>query len=74
MIATADGYDCSHSGVTMWHSQNGPYTGQYIAVSETFLENDRYYAAKDNEPGYAYLRAKTPIAKIGDSIYLFKLY
>jgi hypothetical protein len=74
LVATADGFDCSHSAMTEWHAQNGPYTGQYIAVSETYLENDRYYSALDGTPGYAYLRATTPIAKIGGSIYLFKLY
>jgi hypothetical protein len=57
-----------------WHSQNGRYTGQYIAVSETFLENDRYYAELNHTPGYEYLRQRQPIAKIGYSIYLFKLY
>ncbi|MBW4062100.1 glycosyltransferase family 39 protein [Candidatus Saccharibacteria bacterium] len=73
LIATGDGYNCSQSGMVPWHSQNGPYTGQYIAVSETFLENDRYYSALDNTAGYAYLRAHTPVAKIGNSIYLYKL-
>ncbi len=74
LIATADGYDCSHSTMIEWHSQNGRYTGQYIAVSETFLENDRYYSALNGTTGYKYLRAMKPIAKIGYSIYLYKLY
>ena len=74
LIATADGYDCSHSGMVPWHAQNGTYTGQYIAVSETYLENDLYYAKVNQQPGYGYLRSRTPIAKIGNSIYLYKLY
>jgi Dolichyl-phosphate-mannose-protein mannosyltransferase len=67
-------YDCSHSKMEIWHSSYGQYPGQYIAVSETYLENDRYYSALAGQPGYAYLRAKTPIAKIGYSIYVYKLY
>jgi hypothetical protein len=74
LIATAAGYDCSHSMMEEWHSQYGEYTGQYIAVSETFLENDRYYSELNGVTGYDYLRAREPIAKIGNSIYLFKLY
>ena len=73
-IYTAAGYDCAHSKVTDWHAQYGRYTGQYIAVSETFLENDRWYAALDHRSGYDYLRAMTPIAKIGGSIYVYKMY
>ena len=74
LIATAAGYDCSHSVYEFWHSEYGRYTGQYLAVSETFLENDRYYAGLRGDKGYGYLRDMKPIAKIGYSIYLFKLY
>lgn len=74
LITTFDGYDCSHSIMEIWHSSYGRYTGQYIAVSETYLENDRYFSALDGQPGYAYLRAMTPIAKVGNSIYVYKLY
>jgi hypothetical protein len=74
LVATAAGYDCSDSVMEEWHSQYGEYTGQYIAVSETFLENDRWYSELNDTPGYEYLREKTPIAKIGNSIFLFKLY
>jgi hypothetical protein len=74
IIKTAQGYDCSQSVYSEWHTQNGRYTGQYIAVSETFLENDRYYAQLYNQEGYGYLRERTPIAKVGNSIYVFKLY
>jgi hypothetical protein len=74
LITTPKGYDCSHSIYEEWHAQNGIYTGQYIAVSETFLENDRYYAKLYGQVGYGYLRARQPIAKVGNSIYIFKLY
>lgn len=74
LIADASGYDCSGTPFVAWHAQNGPYMGQYIAVSETFLENDRYYAKLYNQPGYDYLRAREPIAKVGNSIYVYKLY
>ncbi len=74
LVATAGGYDCSAAVYEDWHSEYGPYTGQYIAVSETFLENDRYYSNRDGLPGYRYLRAMQPVAKIGYSIYLYKLY
>jgi hypothetical protein len=74
LVASAEGYDCSHSPYEPWHSKYGRYSGQYIAVSETFLENDRYYSNLDHMEGYAYLRAMEPIAKIGNSIYVYKLY
>jgi hypothetical protein len=67
-------FDCDGSKMVEWHSQYGPYPGQYIAVSETYLENDRYYSALSGQSGYAYLRAMKPIAKIGYSIYVYKLY
>jgi hypothetical protein len=60
--------------VVGWHAQDKPYSGQYIAVSETYLENDIYYSKKDGYAGYIYLRGRKPIAKIGYSIYLYKLY
>lgn len=74
VMLTDGSYDCSHSKFEQWHSQYGAYTGQYIAVSETFLENDRWYSEINDQPGYDYLRERTPIAKIGYSIYLYKLY
>jgi hypothetical protein len=74
LITGNDSYDCSHSVMEIWHSSYGRYTGQYIAVSETYLENDKYFSGLAGQPGYAYLRAMKPIAKIGYSIYLYKLY
>jgi hypothetical protein len=73
LIADSSGYDCSHSRVQFWHAQLGAYSGQYLAVSETYLENDRFFSAQRGDQGYAYLYNKKPIAKIGYSIYLFKL-
>ncbi len=72
--ADADGYNCDNSPYMARHAEDGPYTGQYIAVSETFLENDRYYAQLNHRVGYGYLRALKPVAKIGYSIYVYKLY
>jgi hypothetical protein len=74
LVTSSMGYDCSHSVYEPWHSRNGEYTGQYIAVSETFLENDHYYSARYHLPSYAYLWARQPVAKIGGSIYVYKLY
>lgn len=74
LIENTDGYDCTDSVYESWHPENGPYAGQYIAVSETFLENDRWYSIQRGDKGYEDLRNMRPIAKIGYSIYLFKLY
>ncbi|MDB5178284.1 MAG: hypothetical protein JWN01_227 [Patescibacteria group bacterium] len=74
LVASAAGYDCSNSVFEEWHSQYGRYTGQYIAISETFLENDLWYSEVNGTPGYDYLRQRKPIAKIGGSIYVYKLY
>ncbi len=74
VIPNGSGYDCTGSVYEEWHSTYGTYTGQYIAVSETYLQNDRYYSALAGTPGYANLRAMTPIAKVGNSIYVYKLY
>ncbi|GAC1600387.1 MAG: phospholipid carrier-dependent glycosyltransferase [Candidatus Saccharimonadales bacterium] len=74
LVAAADGYDCTNSRIVEWHAQYGAYTGQYIAVSETYLENDPYYANLYHQPGYDYLRSREPMAKIGNSIFIFKLY
>jgi hypothetical protein len=60
--------------VVVWHATDQPYTGQYIAVSETYLENDIYFSKQNGYKGYVYLRNLKPIAKIGYSIYLYKLY
>lgn len=74
LIATPEGYDCTESVYEPWRADYRPYAGQYIAVSETFLENDRWYAAQRGDEGYEYLRNLRPVAKIGYSIYLYKLY
>ncbi|MGH3911844.1 MAG: ArnT family glycosyltransferase [Pseudonocardiaceae bacterium] len=74
LITTPDGYDCAESVYEPWRAEYGPYTGQYIAVSETFLQNDLWYSAQRGDKGYEYLRNIQPVTKIGYSIYLFKLY
>jgi hypothetical protein len=73
LITSSVGYDCSKSKYEPWHAQYGEYHGDYIAVSETFLENDRWYAAREGHDGYKYLREREPVAKIGYSIYVYKL-
>lgn len=74
LIADASGYDCSESKFVDWHAQFGiPTKANYIAVSETFLMNDIYLAPQRGDVGYSQLRSQTPIAKIGYSIYVYKL-
>lgn len=68
------GLDCSHTIYREWHAGDGRYTGQYIAVSETYLMNDMYYSGVVYSGSYDYLRQLIPIARIGNSIYLYKLY
>ncbi|MFI5240201.1 MAG: ArnT family glycosyltransferase [Candidatus Saccharimonadia bacterium] len=65
-------YNCSGSPFIEWHSSYGLYHG-YMAVSETYLENDIYYSGLRGDSGYDQLRKMTPIAKIGYSIYVYKL-
>ena len=74
MLPGSLGLDCSHSKIVQWHSHNGHYPGQYIAVSETFLNNDLFRSVYDNSPSYGYLRSMEPLIRIGNSIYLYKLY
>lgn len=74
LIATSAGYDCTDSRIVTWHSESGSYPGQYIAISETYLENDRFYATEKGVRGYQALRESEPIAKIGYSIFIFKQY
>ena len=61
-------YDCRGSVYDEWQPADGPYTGQYLAVSETNLARDPLFGQH-----YRYLRALTPIAKVGYSIEVFKL-
>jgi len=73
-LVTDGTYNCNNSPFIQWHSSYGKPPYQYIAVSETYLENDRYYSSLANQEGYTWLRKLTPIAKIGYSIYVYKLY
>lgn len=73
LIKNTTGYDCSKSVYLEWHAQQGIPPTKYIAVSETYLMNDLYYAPKRGDMGYKYLRDRAPIAKIGHSIYIYKL-
>lgn len=73
LIANSSGYDCANSSLLEWHAENGRPPTKYIAVSETFLMNDIYWATLRKDEGYSWLRASQPIAKIGYSIYLYKI-
>ncbi len=66
-------YDCSESAYLEWHAQNGRPPTKYIAVSETFLMNDLFWAPLRKDEGYSWLRETRPLAKIGYSIYLYKI-
>jgi hypothetical protein len=74
LIKSAAGYDCSHSKYLEWHAEQGLPPTKYIAVSETFLMNDLYWAPIRGDQGYSSLRNRPPIAKIGYSIYLYQLH
>lgn len=68
-------YDCSNSRVIPWKVNKGRYPGVYFAVSETYLllpmlESRRPWQIKKD---YKYLKDLTPIARIGESIYLYRL-
>ena len=73
LIDDSSGYDCSKSKYIEWHAQDGVPQTSYIAVSETYLQNDRFSSKVRGDSGYQWLRDQTPIAKIGDSIYVFKI-
>ncbi len=73
LIATSAGYDCKKSKFIEWHAQWGLPKTKYIAVSETFLMNDLWWAPSRKDDGYAWLRAQEPVAKIGYSIYVYKI-
>jgi hypothetical protein len=73
LIANSSGYDCDNSKFVEWHAENGRWEGEYIAVSETFLMNDLWWSPLRGDEGYAWLRLREPIAKIGYSIYVYKL-
>lgn len=65
-------YDCANSKYLEWHAESGRPPTNYIAVSETFLMNDLWWAPRRGDEGYAWLRSQEPVAKIGYSIYLYK--
>ena len=72
LIRSAKGYDCKGSRYNEWHAQLGLPHG-YLAVSETYLENDRYAHKLRGDRGYTDLYNYQPIQKIGNSIYIYKL-
>lgn len=72
LVRSAKGYDCTGSKYKEWHAQDGLPHG-YLAVSETYLENDRYAHKIRGDRGYTDLYDVKPIAKIGNSIYVYEL-
>ena len=74
LIADASGYDCGGSKYIEWHVDYGKPHTTYIAVSETYLVSDIFYAKYRPRPyNYQWLRDKTPVKQIGDSIYIYKV-
>jgi len=73
VVATPDGYNCDKSKFLAWHAEWGRPPAKYIAVSETFLMNDLWWAPLREDGGYAWLREQEPIAKIGYSIYVYRV-
>lgn len=72
LIKNASGYDCSDSKFIAWHVEDGIPPTKYIAISETFLMNDIYYSNDESRKfDYKWLRDKEPVAKVGDSIYIY---
>jgi hypothetical protein len=74
MLPGGEGLDCSDSKLIQWHANYGRYTGQYIAISETYYLNELYTTPQDPKDDYAYLRNLTPIERVGNSIFIYKLY
>ena len=74
LIRNTSGYDCSDSKFLLWHVDEGRPPTKYIAVSETFLMSDIYF--QKNKPrafDYKWLLEKQPVAKVGDSIYIYEV-
>lgn len=72
LVRSAKGYDCTGSRIKEWHANYGLPHG-YLALSETYLANDRWGSKLRGDSGYVDLYSMEPVAKIGNSIYIFKL-
>jgi len=72
LVRSAKGYDCTGARIKNWHANYGLPHG-YLALSETYLANDRWGAKLRGDRGYVDLYSMEPVAKIGNSIYIFKL-
>lgn len=74
LIADGSGYDCGGSKYIEWHVDYGKPKTKYIAVSETYLVSDLFYQKyKPRTYNYQWLRDKTPVKRIGDSIYIYQV-
>ncbi len=72
LIRSAKGYDCTGARIKDWHANYGLPHG-YLALSETYLANDRWGSKLRGDRGYVDLYSMEPVAKIGNSIYIYKL-
>lgn len=72
LVRNSKGYDCTKSVYVEWHANYGLPHG-YLAVSETYLENDRWASKLRGDVGYTGLYDVKPYAIIGNSIYIYKL-
>jgi len=43
----------------------------WVAVSVTFLQNAKFYHDKFGQQDYDWLRFQTPVAKVGNSIWVY---
>lgn len=72
LVRNAKGYDCTGSRIKEWHANFGLPSG-YLALSETYLANDRWGAMLRGDRGYVDLYGMKPVDKVGNSIYIYKL-
>jgi len=72
LIKNASGYNCDNSVYERYQVNDGPTKG-WIAVSVTFLQNARWYHELYGQQDYDWLRDQEPYAKIGNSIFIYRI-
>ncbi|HLC44821.1 MAG: hypothetical protein A2722_01390 [Candidatus Doudnabacteria bacterium RIFCSPHIGHO2_01_FULL_50_11] len=70
LIKSSAGYNCNNSVYQEYHVNDGPVKG-WVAVSVTFLQNAKFYHDKFGQQDYDWLRFQTPVAKVGNSIWVY---
>jgi len=73
LIRSSNGYNCENSRYIEWHSNYGQIDDGWVAVSVTFLQNAKFYAERFGEQDYEWLLTRQPYAKIGNSIFVYKV-